>query len=107
MHCALTILQGEMLIEGDTMGVGRYAVQFDSYVASEDIHGRQWKGRQHTVQLRCCRGRHQWGEITPFNDDIAGGYVTRGGNAPCNGDVVGGDHWPCNGNVNEGRGHSL
>ncbi len=29
-------------------------------------------------------------DITPFDDDIAGGYITRGGNVPCNGDFVGG-----------------
>ncbi len=29
------------------------------------------------------------GYIIPFDDDIAGGYITRGGNIPCNGDIVG------------------
>ncbi len=42
-------------------------------------------------------------DITPFDDDIAAGYVTRGGNVPCNGDIVGGDHRSCNGNVYGGE----
>ncbi len=64
MHCALVKLQGEMLIGEDIMGVGRYAAQFDRYVAWGDIHGRHWKCRQNAVQLRCCRGGHQWGETS-------------------------------------------
>ncbi len=64
MNSALVKLQGEMLIGKDIMGMVRYAAQFESYVAWGDIHGRHWKGRQHAVQLRCCRGRHQWGETS-------------------------------------------
>ncbi len=56
VHCALVTLQGEMLIGGDIMGVRRYAAQCDINIAWGNISGRNWKGRQHAVQLRCSGG---------------------------------------------------